>query len=261
MAKKTVAEIAAIIHSDMCNDDDNGYSWAPRNGGDSPHGSKTLTIDGKKYTYPKGSYDCSSSIIKAWQLAIQYTDYKGKLDGATYTGNMREVFRASGLFDIWDTASTVAQVGDVYLNDANHTGMCVSVVPDLISEFCINENGEVYGGKVGDQTGREAWVHNWYDYPWNVILHYNGKAEASNKAVSTKVKYRVTRNYLNVRSRAMANKESSVVLGYLKKGDVVTLSAVKTNKAGNTWGKIASGEHKGRYIAVKYGGETNAKKQ
>ena len=66
------AEIAARIHADMCDDDRNGYSWSPRQGGDYG-GNKTLTIDGRKYTYPLGSWDCSSSVIKAWQLAIQYT--------------------------------------------------------------------------------------------------------------------------------------------------------------------------------------------
>lgn len=181
---KTVAEIAALIHADMCDDDRNGYSWSPRQGGDYG-GNKTLTIDGKKYTYPLGSYDCSSSVIKAWQLALQYTKYAGKLDGATYTGNMRSVFAASGLFDVWDTATTEAVRGDVYLNDANHTAMCQdggsdgAYGYDALSEFCINENGEVYGGKVGDQTGREAYIHAWYDYPWNVTLHYNGKADGT----------------------------------------------------------------------------------
>ena len=186
---KSVAEIAALIHADMCDDDRNGYSWSPRQGGDYG-GNKTLTIDGKKYTYPLGSYDCSSSVIKAWQLAIQYTKYKGKLDGATYTGNMRSVFKASGLFDVWDTDTTEAVRGDVYLNDANHTAMCQDGGKDgvygydALSEFCINENGEVYGGKVGDQTGTEAYIHAFYNYPWNVTLHYNGKADGT-KAEST----------------------------------------------------------------------------
>lgn len=186
---KTVAEIAALIHADMCDDDRNGYSWSPRQGGDYG-GNKTLTIDGKKYTYPLGSYDCSSSVIKAWQLAIQYTKYKGRLDGATYTGNMRSVFKASGLFDVWDTDTTEAVRGDVYLNDANHTAMCQDGGKDgvygydALSEFCINENGEVYGGKVGDQTGTEAYIHAFYNYPWNVTLHYNGKADGTTASTS-----------------------------------------------------------------------------
>ena len=205
---KTVAEIAALIHADMCDDDRNGYSWNPRQGGDYG-GNKTLTIDGKKYTYPLGSYDCSSSVIKAWQLAIQYTKYAGKLDGATYTGTMRSVFAASGLFDVWDTATTEAVRGDVYLNDANHTAMCQDgghdgvYGYDALSEFCINENGEVYGGKVGDQTGTEAYIHAFYNYPWNVTLHYNGKADTastSSAAATTTASKKKTLNGIDIAS-------------------------------------------------------------
>lgn len=58
------ADIAATIHADMCDDNANGYSWAPRWGGDAGF-DKTVWIDGRPYTYPAGSYDCSSSVITA----------------------------------------------------------------------------------------------------------------------------------------------------------------------------------------------------
>jgi GH25 family lysozyme M1 (1,4-beta-N-acetylmuramidase) len=173
------AEIAARIHADMVNDNDNGYSWAPRHGEDGKP-VKVLTIDGKEYSYDRGSWDCSSSVIKAWQEAIKHTKYKGKLDGATYTGNMRDVFIGSGLFY---ASREPAKRGDVYLNDASHTAMCQDggsdgvLGYDALSEFCINESGGVYGGKPGDQTGKEAYIHAFYEYPWNTVLHYNGKAD------------------------------------------------------------------------------------
>lgn len=178
---RSIADIAALIHADMCDDDRNGYSWAPRQGGDYG-GSKTLTIDGRDYTYDLGSWDCSSSVCKAWQLALLYTNYAGALDGATYTGNMRSVFAGSGLFEVWDTQSTSAVRGDVYLNDATHTAMCQDGGSDgvygydALSEFCINEFGEVYGGQPGDQTGTEAYIHGFYGV-WDCTLHYNGRAE------------------------------------------------------------------------------------
>lgn len=31
---RTAAEIAALIHADMREDDRNGYSWSPRDGGE-----------------------------------------------------------------------------------------------------------------------------------------------------------------------------------------------------------------------------------
>lgn len=168
------AEIAARIHADMVNDEDNGYSWEPRHGEDGKP-VKTLTIDGKKYSYDRGSWDCSSSVIKAWSEAIKYTPYKGKLDGATYTGNMRSVFTKSGLFE-WKPMSFIAARGDLYLDEANHVAMCQSQEPDVMSEFCINERGEVYGGRVGDQTGAEAAINPFREV-FDGILHYNGKAD------------------------------------------------------------------------------------
>lgn len=171
----TINEIAAIIHADMCNDESNGYSWAPRWGGDAGW-EKTLTIDGYDYTYPVGSYDCSSSTKTAWQLAIQYTDYAGALDGATYTGDMRSVFVNSGLFEVWSPGVSDSP-GDLYLNDGSHVAM--SQGDGLLSEFSGNEFGGVYGGQVGDQTGWESHIQGYYNYPWSCTLHYNGKADDS----------------------------------------------------------------------------------
>lgn len=176
------ANVAATIHADMVNDDRNGYSWSPRWGGDHPDGNKTLTIDGRNYTYALGSYDCSSSVITAWRLALQYTAYDGALDDATYTGNEREVFENSGLFY---SSSEWAKRGDVYLNDSKHTTMCQDGGSDgvygydCMSAFCINEFGEVYGGEVGDQTGTEACIQAFYDFGIGETLHYNGNADCT----------------------------------------------------------------------------------
>lgn len=41
-----------------------------------------------------------------------------------------------------------------------------------ISNSGSNENGKVYGGKPGDQTGREWQIRTWYNRPWNCILHH-----------------------------------------------------------------------------------------
>ena len=177
--------IAAIIHADMCEDDRNGYSWEPRWGGDHPDGYKTLEIEGREYGYWLGSYDCSSSVITAWSQALRYTAFEGVLDEAYYTGNMREVFERSGLFYSEDSAN---RRGDVYLSDGSHTAMCQDGGDDgvygydCMSHFSINENGEVYGGYVGDQTGYEAYVTAYHDHPWNTNLHYNGGADGSDAA-------------------------------------------------------------------------------
>lgn len=175
----SIADVAAQIHYDMVQDPDNGYSQGSRWGGQT-NKTKTLTINGRKYTYRKGDYDCSSSTITAWQLALQGTEYEGALDDATYTGDMRAVFVNSGLF----TAKlSAAKRGDLYLADGHHVAMCQDggndgvMGYDCLTEFNRNELHAATGGKVGDQDGQESVVREYYDFPWATVLHYNGKAD------------------------------------------------------------------------------------
>ena len=178
-----LANVAATIHANMCDDPGFGYSWGERYG--VSWDPVTWNIEGRNYTINRGDYDCSSSVCTAWQTALEGTPYEGALDGATYTGNMRSVFVNSGLFDVWDTNSSEAHRGDVYLNDNAHTAMCQDGGSDgvygwdCLSEFCINEFGDVYGGQRGDQTGGESRIAGFYNYPWNCTLHYNGAADGT----------------------------------------------------------------------------------
>ena len=164
-------QIAADIHRRMVDDNRFGYSWGERWGAN----PEKWTMDGLTFTMNVGDFDCSSSCITAWKKALTGSKYANAIDGATYTGNMRSVFVGSGLFE-WKPMSFLAQPGDLYLNEANHVAMCQTQTPDILSEFCISETGGTTG-KRGDQTGREAYAHGYYDYPWDGILHYNGKAD------------------------------------------------------------------------------------
>ena len=173
-------QIAADIHRRMCEDDRFGYSWVERWGAN----EEQWTVDDHTFTMSVGDYDCSSSTIQAWRKAIEGSKYEGKLDGATYTGNMRSVFTKSGLFE-WKPMSFLAEPGDLYLRESSHVAMCQTQYPDVLSEFCISETGGTTG-KRGDQTGGEAAVHAYYDYPWDGILHYNGNADSGGHAPSPK---------------------------------------------------------------------------
>lgn len=171
-------EIAAQLHEHLCTHNWHGYTQGSGRNGDG-EGVCSLNIGGEIYSVEQGDRDCSSSVIECWQVALQGTPYEGRLDGATYTGNMRQVFTASGLFE-WKPMSFIADRGDVYLAhraDVAHTAMCQTPSPDMLSEFCINEKGGIVGGAVGDQTGHESHVRGYYDLPWDGILHYNGKAD------------------------------------------------------------------------------------
>ena len=175
----SLANVAAALMEHLCAHDWHGYTQSVGRWGDG-EGVCDVTVEGRTYSVAQGDRDCSSAVIDCWRQALKGTPYEGKLDTATYTGNMRQVFTASGLFE-WKPMSFIAQRGDVYLvhheGGGQHTAMCTSSVPDMLAEFNINEFGGIVGGKVGDQTGGESRVANYYDFPWDGILHYNGKAD------------------------------------------------------------------------------------
>lgn len=162
-------DIAAEIMEHLCTHDWHGYTQGNR-WGDGEY--ETINVCGNNYAIATGDRDCSSAVIDSWRHALVGTEYEGRLDGATYTGNMRSVFVDSGLFE-WMPMSYIAQRGDVYLNEQCHTAMCTCSDPDELAEFSISENGTIYG-QVGDQTGWESHICNYYDYPWDGILKYVG---------------------------------------------------------------------------------------
>lgn len=164
-------EAAARLMEHLCEHDWHGYAQDARYG--DGEGTCDVEVDGRVYPLAQGDRDCSSAVCECWKMALTGTDHEGKLDSATYTGNMRKVFVNSGLFE-WKPMSFTAQRGDVYLNEGNHTAMCISAVLDMLGEFSINEKGTISGGQVGDQTGRESRIRAYYDYPWDGILHYTG---------------------------------------------------------------------------------------
>ena len=155
-------EIAAQLMEHLCNHDYHGYSQVSRYG--DGEGTCPVTIGGKTYYLEQGDRDCSSAIITAFEAAGI------SCGGATYTGNMRSCMAATGNFK-WHPMSSgyIAKRGDVYLNEANHTAMCVSDQPDMLAEFSISETGGIDGAE-GDQTGRESYIHSYYNYPWDGIL-------------------------------------------------------------------------------------------
>ena len=134
-------------------------------------------------------YDCSSLIITVWeQVGVPV-----RTGGATYTGNMREVFLRCGFEDVTgevslgDGRGLVA--GDVLLNHRNHTAMMVDKY-NLV-QARINELGTVTGGQTGDQNGGEIAVRSYYNFPWDCVLRYReNDGEAGEKAAEETVQLR-----------------------------------------------------------------------
>lgn len=146
----TIPEKAVEWALSIANDNSHGYSQENRWGPD---------------------YDCSSFVISAYEQA----GVPVKEAGASYTGNMKNAFRACG-FQVLPAGSPL-KVGDVLLNEQYHTVMAIG-------------NGQVVAarrnedGFAGDGTGREITTQNYYYYPnggWNCILRYAGSETAPDK--------------------------------------------------------------------------------
>lgn len=171
--KLTYQQVAAEVMRHMVTHDGNGghgYSQYQR-WGDGTREVVTLS-DGTQVSVPNGDFDCSSAVIEAWELALP-----GCTGNATYTGNMRECFLSTGLFE-WHPMGDgyIAQTGDVYLNEVHHTAMCWSAEPDIMMQFSISET---YGisGEQGDQTGWESNIKAYANYGnggWDGKLVYIG---------------------------------------------------------------------------------------
>ena len=261
--------IAADIHKHMVTHSTHGYTQGSSRWGSNT--TETITIDGNKYTIGKWDYDCSSSVLQAWITALSMTKYKGKIKASTYTGtrDMRSMLTKSGLFKAhrYPYNGTIPR-GSIYLNDACHTGMYQG--NGKTSEFLLNENGGIVGGKKGDQTGNESKIRSasaygawqWVLVPTSKLLKLDvpAKKQAAKASSTVAHDYIICTSSLRIRSMASTVNKKSEIVGSLKKGDKISLKNVKKNLAGNTWGKIASGKYKGNYIAVKFHGSTYAKK-
>ena len=134
-------------------------------------------------------YDCSSLLITVWEQA----GVPVRTGGATYTGNMREVFLRCGFADVTSEVSLGdgrgLVAGDVLLNHRNHTAMMVDKY-NLV-QASINELGTVTGGQTGDQNGGEIAVRSYYNFPWDCVLRYReNDGEAGEKAAEETVQLR-----------------------------------------------------------------------
>lgn len=102
-------------------------------------------------------YDCSSSVITSLRA--------GGFDvgSATTTVNMSSELCARG----WErlSPSVTKERGDILLNDSSHTAFYIG--DGMVAEFSMD-----YDGVQGDSSGREAYTHAYYDYPWDCVLRW-----------------------------------------------------------------------------------------
>ena len=152
----SVPDVAACWMEALAKDDSHGYDQIYRWG-------------------EKGDYDCSSAVITAYETA----GVPVKSKGATYTGNMKNVFLNNGFIDVTNqinlSSGSGLVRGDVLLNEVHHTALYCG--DGLEVEASINEKGGATGGTPGDQTTREILIRTYRNYPWNCVLRYTGNVK------------------------------------------------------------------------------------
>lgn len=163
MPGESIVESAVQWAIGIAEDDSHGYSQA------------------SDVRWGNPDYDCSSLVISAYDQAFKLAGQTStpKTNGASYTGDMKAAFLASGFTDV---TSTVNQTtgdglvrGDVLLNIAHHTAMYIGEykgVSNLIVQASSSETGGKYGSP-GDQTGGEIKIKAYSRYSnggWDVVL-------------------------------------------------------------------------------------------
>lgn len=182
----------------------------------------------------KGDYDCSSAVIQAWQNA----GVPVKSGGATYTGDMKNVFLKNGFKDITASVNrgtgTGLKRGDVLLNEAHHVAMYCGAGKEV--EASINEKGTAHGGQPGDQTGKEFLIRSYRNYPWHCILRYAGDQTVTSDAEKKQntVAY-VARFTKDCKCYNVAGKTQAKLFPIIKKNAVVDVMKYTETVKGKRW--------------------------
>lgn len=170
--KRNLVAVQYMEH--LCTCPEHGYSQPGRYG---TSGQCDVYTDAGVLKAKRGDRDCSSATSEAWSKALEGTPYAGLISNRLATYTMKSAFLMTGLFE-WKPLTFMACPGDLYLNEGKHVAMCVqnNANGDVLAEFLISENGTI-DGEPGDQTSWESVIRPYYDFPWDGILHYNGKAD------------------------------------------------------------------------------------
>ena len=181
----------------------------------------------------KGDYDCSSAVIQAWQNA----GVPVKSGGATYTGDMKNVFLKNGFKDITASVNrgtgTGLKRGDVLLNEAHHVAMYCGAGKEV--EASINEKGTAHGGQPGDQTGKEFLIRSYRNYPWNCILRYAGDTVTSDVEKKQNTVAYVARFTKDCKCYSAAGKTRAKMFPVIKKNAVVDVMKYTETVKGKRW--------------------------
>lgn len=201
-------------------------------------------------------YDCSSFVIMAYENAGVKVKSVG---GATYTKNMKSGFTKCGFKDVASKVNLQTGkgliIGDVLLKAGYHTAIYLG--NGKIAHASLNENGQITGGKTGDQAN-EIRIQRYFFDNWDTVLRYEKTespsvtVETTNKKLNESVKWNgvVTASALNVRTWAGTNNKT-VSFSPLKKNAIVGVCDSIKSLDGSTWYYIKyNGKH--GFVSSKY---------
>lgn len=221
----------------IANDDSHGYSQSRR--------WETQGTD----------RDCSSLMYDAAHHA-GYNVTVGP-SGTHYTGTMIKDFEKAG-FKVYDFDGNLNDLdkGDILVRDPwgenGHTEMYIG------NGKFVGAHGSEYGtadGAPGDQTGNEISVCNAYGN-WDYVLEPPKEGTVS-KTTWKDGAYTALRN-LNIRTKRA---KTGTLVCVMAKGATIHLDSFATNSAGNTWARVSTGDHKGRFVCVKTKAGTRVKRK
>lgn len=134
---------------------EDAVSWAEAIAADDRHGYNQGDRDGT-------DFDCSSLVCRALRCAGFAAPYP-----SFSTRSMGEWLLNNGFG--WHAGTDGVKRGDIVWM-FGHTAFATG--NGKIVEACIDENGNIIGGKAGDQTGNEIRVTNLNRYPWLGYYRY-----------------------------------------------------------------------------------------
>ena len=229
-----------------------GYSQTNRGTGS----AETIKLsDGTTVTISSSDVDCSEMVRQCTNAAI--TGSYRKPIAYMWTGNQNEEMTSHGFTRIAFSASKVRR-GDVLWRNG-HTG--VALGGGRQAEASSDENGSIYGPRMGDQTGYEVKTAS-LSSRWTYIYRYNSSSDEADEGSDTAEEgfdvnktVTVRTDSLNVRD-APSTKTGKVVTSNGKpvryaKGDTVNIDKVIIGDDGFIWGSyIGASSGKRRYIAL-----------
>lgn len=144
------------LHGDLGYDQADRWSW--RDSGYRPH----------------TEVDCSSFVISLLQKHGYPTG------AASYTGDMAQELCRLGWRKVANDGNP--RRGDILLNYVHHTALYLG--GGRLAQASRGESGHrVSGGAPGDQDGWETNVRNYYDYPWDCYLRYEGAPSGPSRII------------------------------------------------------------------------------